>query len=168
MSLKSIDGKSALSCPIGTILESEGEKYITKIVDSSVGWVLIDQDKVSVEPSVEPNDKDDILDQFQNKDTAFLMIGNCIGCLPCRRAKNAIKAFIKEQNDDTLALVEWKFNMITGKLDEPTQQRWHEREKTRDKKYAEFKTIPKIWHDGVFIGGENDLYDVLSSKYDWN
>lgn len=107
---------------------------------------------------------DAILDVFNPNQYTFFVIGDNLKCKPCRQVHEILE-FLVEDTEEEISVREWRYDMSKKKMVDDMQQKWVDREKTRDPKYAEWKSIPQIWYNGLFIGGKSELMEVLRNKY---
>lgn len=151
--METIDNDYALSYEIGTTVIKNNKKYITTIEDGKVIWKYLYMD-------LGVNDLD------------FLIIGDENKCAPCRRAMDVLATIYRNMDvthihgHQKLKWKKWKVDIKRGEMEDDREE-WLREQEEKDEKLREWKTYPKIWRNGEFIGGEQCLYKVLKDKYEW-
>lgn len=94
-------------------------------------------------------------------DYSFFTIGNVEKCKPCRLVHERLTRFVKINPEFTFS--GWNFNWDTRSLDSVAAEKWLDAEKKDDSFLRSWKTIPMVWINGKFIGGREELFEILDS-----
>ena len=159
MDVSNIDGRLAQSYKLGVEVPIGDKVYKTIIKNSIVVWEEVvgkDVNDLDIEDSV--------LDEFDINSHTFFLIGNETNCRPCSNAVSDIKLYSEIENND-ITYKKWLYDMDTNSVIGKEKVAWCRREKSRDDKYGGWNTIPAIWYKGKFIGGHNELKDILIEEF---
>lgn len=120
----------------------------------------------------EPEKKisDEELDKFQPSRFDFFVIGNEKDCVPCRNVMRDIEVY-KDISENEITTKKWDYDIKTSKIISSIASfgemcnAWLDRERSRNAKLRDWKTIPMVWHDGKFIGGSREHQRALAEKF---